>query len=380
MFPRCVFPSIARHFEAKKPKVLTLFGPRQVGKTTLLKTLADGIEGRVSILNGDFVEDRALLKPERAALERLAKGADFLFIDEAQSVDDIGVVLKLLHDEHPGVRVLATGSSSFDLSHRTGEPLTGRQRRFTLYPIAYSEIDPPLQEQRSAFEHGMVFGAYPEALLAEARDDKVDYLRQIVADYLLRDIYREVEVNRSKLTDMLAMIAFQIGNEVSLSEVGRAVQLDHKTVSRYVDLLEQAFVVTRLRGFSRNLRKEVAKSQKIYFLDLGVRNALVQNFKPLSQRDDVGALWENYLVVERIKRSSYARDGAQHWFWRTYDRQEIDLIEQRGESLAAFEFKWSSRKARVPKLWSKTYPEASEEIVTRDTAHAFIEIPSLTGS
>ncbi|MCA8971977.1 MAG: ATP-binding protein [Planctomycetes bacterium] len=357
-------------------KVLVLFGPRQVGKTTLLAKIRSDLDGTVRMLNGDFLDDHSLLKPERGALERLVEGAQYLFIDEAQNFPDIGRCLKLLHDHHKGVRLLATGSSSFDLARRTGEPLTGRQRTLLLYPVAYSEQSPTVVDSRAILERCMLHGSYPEVLELTSTTDKEEHLRQLVTDALLKDIFAHVDVNRRKLHDILRLLAHQIGSEVSLSEIARTVQVDTKTVGRYCDLLEDAFVIVRLRGFSRNLRKEVGKSQKIYFLDLGIRNAIIRAFHPLQNRDDVGALWENLMVIERIKRNAYANRSAEYHFWRTYDRQEIDLIEEafvpNGNELLGFEFKWGRSRRRIPKLFTQTYPRASVDVIDIDAAHDFL--------
>lgn len=371
MIPRTLESRILSALRGRR-KVVTLLGPRQVGKTTLLRQIATRVPGRSLLLNGDFLDDRRRLRPERAALNDLLPGIDTLFVDEAQNVDQVGTVLKLIHDEYPSVRVLATGSSSFDLTHRTGEPLTGRQIGFLLYPLSFGELAPDVTERDSAHQQALLYGSYPEVITIGAPSEKIGYLKQLVADYLLKDVYAQVEVHRSRLLDMLRLIAFQVGSEVSLSEIGRTVHLDVKTVSRYLDLLEQAFVVFRLRGFSRNLRKEVGKSQKIYFLDLGIRNAVVQAFNPLPNRDDVGPLWENYLAIERIKRNHYAGLHANYYFWRTYDRQEIDFVEECDGRLAAYEFKLSSSGKGLPRLWSQTYPGSTTDVITPDNAHAFL--------
>lgn len=355
-------------------KVVCLFGPRQVGKTTLLRAAFEGLPGEREFLNGDFAADRALLVPERAALQRLAGHLDYLFIDEAQNVPEAGRVLKLLHDTFPKLRVVASGSASFDLRRQTGEPLTGRQTVFEMFPVSLSELRPGATTLGTWLEHGMVFGNYPEVITTEAPGEKQRLLRQLVADYLLKDIFALVDVNRDRLRDLLQLLAFQIGSEVSLTELATAVRIDVKTVDRYLGLLEDAYVIQRLGGFSRNLRKEVAKSRKVFFLDLGVRNALINAFNPLQLRDDHGRLWENYLVIERRKRLSYAGEIFSAWFWRTYDKQEIDYVEERGGgALAAFEFKWNpARKVRLPKLWLDTYPHGETGVISPENVREFL--------
>lgn len=358
-------------------KVVLLFGPRQVGKTTLMRWVREQMEGKGETLNGDYLDDRELLQPIRARLASLVQGLDYLFIDEAQLFPNIGSSLKAIHDHYPEVRVLATGSSALDLGRQTGEPLTGRHRQFMLYPFAYGELDPKPTRQQTILEHAMVFGTYPETWSQTHREDKISYLRLLASDYVLKDVFAQVEVNRTKLTNVLRLLALQVGSEVSMSEIGRQVEMDTKTVSRYLDLLEGAFVIVRLGGFSRNLRKEVAKSQKYYFWDLGIRNALVPAFQPLESRTDVGALWENLMVVERLKRNSYMRSQAQTYFWRTYDQQELDLIEEDQDELRGFEFKRGQSGGKIPRLWRETYPSSKNEIITPESAHPFLDLAGL---
>jgi predicted AAA+ superfamily ATPase len=350
-----------------------LFGPRQVGKTTLLRDVFAELPGKKEFLNADFTDDRALLVPERAALQRLAGHLDHLFIDEAQNIPEVGRVLKLAHDTFPALRVVASGSAAFDLRQRTGEPLTGRQVVLELFPVSLAELEPGATALSSWVEHGMIHGGYPEVVETPAPGDKQNLLRQLVADYLLKDIFAGVDVNRDRLHDLLRLLAFQIGSEVSLNELAAAVRVDVKTVDRYLGLLESAYVIRRLGGFSRNLRKEVAKSRKVYFLDLGIRNALIGAFQPPPLRDDLGKLWENYLIIERWKRLSYAGEAFNAWFWRTYDRQEIDYVEERGSTLAAFEFKWNpAAKRRLPRVFLQTYPHAQTGVVTPENVRDFV--------
>ncbi len=361
-----------------KRKVIAIMGARQVGKTTLMRDLFAELPGRKEFLNGDFADDRALLVPERAPLTRLAAHLDYLFIDEAQNLTEPGRTLKLLHDEFPALRIVASGSFAFDLRRSMGEPLTGRQVTLEMFPLSLAELQPAITTAPTLMESAMIHGSYPEVILARSPEEKERYLRQLAADYLLKDIFAQVEVNRVRLSDLLRVVALQIGQEVSLNELGTSLNLDVKTVSRYLGLLEDAFVLMRLGGFSRNLRKEVAKSRKIYFLDLGVRNALLNAFNPLSLRDDVGRLWENYLVIERRKRNASLPVTANPYFWRTYDRQEIDYIEETsGENLAAFEFKWGtkgSQRVKVPAAWAAAYPESGFHVITPANAAEFLRV------
>lgn len=371
MIHRDIQERLKRQFTEGK-KITTLRGPRRVGKTTLVQWLEGEVEGRKLVLNGDFLDDRRLLSPERATLDNLVKSVDWLFIDEAQNFEHIGACLKILHDHAPQVRVLATGSSSFDMAQKLGEPLTGRQVELLLFPLAYQELGPKVTTRSSLLAQMLVYGSYPEAWTSESHGDRVNYLKQLVADYLLKDIFAQVEVNRQKLGDILRLLALQIGAEVSLSEIGRQIQMDVKTVARYVHFLEEAFVIVRLRGFSRNLRKEIAKSQKIYFVDLGIRNAILQAFQPMELRQDSGLLWENLMVLERMKFCFNRNRSPNFYFWRTYDQQELDLIEEEDGQLRAFQFKYGNGKVKIPKLWQSTYPDSEVQIVRPENVDGFL--------
>lgn len=360
-------------FDNPAKKVVCLFGPRQTGKTTLMKRVYDRFEGRKDFLNGDFTDDCALLVPERSALNRLAGHLDLLFVDEAQNVPDIGRVLKLLHDTFPRLRVAASGSASFDLRRKTGEPLTGRQVVLELFPLSLAERAPSVSQRQTVIEEGMVYGGYPEIVTTRDPGEKEKQLRRLVADHLLKDIFAAVDVNKDRLHDLLRLLAFQIGSEVSLNELATATRMDVKTVDRYLGLLEDAYIILRLGGFSRNLRKEVAKSRKVYFMDVGIRNALLQAFQPLPLREDTGRLWENYLIVERHKRNVYEGRQVGTWFWRTYDQQEIDYIEEENGALLAAEFKWKSgKRVSFPKAWRENYPESRQIRVTPETVSDFL--------
>lgn len=357
----------------KKNKAVVLYGPRRIGKTTILEKLYEEVSGEKEFLNCDFLDDQDRLQANRSSLNSLVSNLDYLFVDEAQNVEDIGTVLKLLHDNYPELKIIATGSSSFDLNKKLGEPLTGRKEQFLLYPISFAEQNPNVKNSKTIIEHSLVYGSYPEILNISNKEEKINYLKQLVADYLLRDLFRQADVNRTKLYNMLRLLALQVGSEVSLNEIATSVQLDVKTVAKYISYLEEAFVIVRLGGFSRNLRKEIAKTQKYYFFDLGIRNAIIQGFKPLSVRSDLGNIWENFLIIERIKKQSYARKHSQFYFWRTYDQKEIDLVEEQGPSLLAFEFKYSEqKKVKEPALWKKTYPEASFECVSPKNIFSFL--------
>lgn len=374
---------IRRFYEESLPdmvvpgKVFTLYGPRRSGKTSLVKSYLDNRGGRIYSGTGDDLPLQELFSAQSVQRMRGAfSGYDLIFIDEAQRIPEIGMGLKIIVDNIPELSVIATGSSSFELSNRLGEPLTGRQKTALLYPVSVMELM-RLQggmEVIETLEEMLVFGSYPEVLTAGSSDAKRDYLATLRDTYLYRDILvLENLRNSDKLMDLLRLVAFQIGRDVSLSELGLNLGLSVQTVEKYLDLLEKSFVLKRVRGFSRNLRKEITKSSRYYFLDNGVRNAVISNFNPLKMRNDVGMLWENFLFAERMKTRMYRGIQADQWFWRTYDKKEIDLIEEREGKLFGYEFKWGGKHPNAPKGWLETYPEAEFLVVNRDNFLQFLE-------
>ncbi len=360
-------------------KVVLLFGARQVGKTTLIRQILSQLPYRVLRINVDeqrYVD--VLSSRDLRQLRDLTVGYDLLFIDEAQRVPEIGLNLKLLHDEIPELRVIATGSSSLHLASKTREPLTGRAWTHTLFPIALCE----LAQQHNAFEltdmlsERMVYGSYPEIFALPGGEGKRDYLRNLAASYLYKDILEIANIRHSsKLRDLLKLLAFQIGQEVSLTELGAQLGMSRETVNSYIDLLEQSFVLFRLKGFSRNLRKEVTKQDKIYFWDLGIRNIVIDNLNSLTNRNDVGQLWENLMIVERRKWLDYQSEPGTHYFWRTHTGAEIDLVEERQGKLFAFEYKWNRARTSYPQTFLETYPNTTFEVITPANAlkHSGVE-------
>jgi predicted AAA+ superfamily ATPase len=355
----------------KQNKVVIIYGPRQVGKTTLLQSyLAQTDLAYIYAIGDDLPTQQLLSSRDIRLISEYLEGYQLLAIDEAQYIPNIGMALKLIVDQIPGIYVIATGSSSFELAGQIGEPLTGRKRTLTLYPISQNELLSLYNryELRQRLEDYLVFGSFPEVILAEKRQTKLEIVREIVGSYLLKDILAFERVRSSrKLWDLLKLLAFQVGSEVSLNELSTSLSVDVKTIQHYLDLLEKAFVILHLGGFSRNLRKEVTQKAKYYFWDTGLRNAIVSQFNRLDQRDDIGQLWENFMVVERLKWSRYSGQYANHYFWRTYDQQEIDLIEERGSDLEGIEFKWSPKKIITPpRDWLKTYPNAGFSVITAE--------------
>ncbi len=351
-------------------KVLILLGARRVGKTQLIKSyIKDHLKSGYLQLNGEDINDAKLLE-ERSVVnyKRLLAGVEVLIIDEAQHIPKIGLILKLIVDTIDGIKVVATGSSMFDLANTLGEPLVGRKNTLYLFPLAQLEFSQyeNYKQTKENLEQRLLFGSYPELEQYSDWEEKQDYLFEIVNAYLLKDIliYDGIK-NSHKVYDLLRLIAFQVGKEVSLQELGNQLQLSKNTVERYLDLLSKVFVLFKVEGFSKNLRKEITKSSRWYFYDNGIRNALINNFNPLKMRNDVGDLWENYLAAERVKNQHYKKIKTRNYFWRTYDRQELDWVEERGEVLSGFEFKWNeSKKVKIPVAFAKAYPDAGFEVIT----------------
>ena len=357
-------------------KVVVLYGPRQVGKTTLAKALLQTINRRTRYINADELLYRdALASQNRQTLDAVLADAEVLIIDEAQRVPDIGLNLKILIDNHPAITILATGSASFELANKVNEPLTGRKLTFTLYPLSYPEISQALGafETRAALERWLIWGGYPE-IVTSPTHLRERLLGELVGSYLFRDLLELEGIRRAdRLVDLLRLLAFQIGHEVSLSELAANLSINRQTVERYLDLLEKVFVIYRVGGFSRNLRKEITKNARYYFYDNGVRNSLIQNFNGLALRNDVGELWENFLMTERMKAHEYAGHLVNRYFWRTYDQKEIDLIEEQGGKLSGFEFNWSGavKKATVQEFLA-AYPMAEVTTISQENFVDFL--------
>lgn len=362
----------------KPQKVMLIFGPRRVGKTFLLKQIVQGFSGKSLVLNGEDADSIALLEPISIANYRhILDGVELLAIDEAQHIPDIGRKLKLIVDEIPDIRVIASGSSSFDLKNQAGEPLVGRGTQFILLPFSQQEIatvESPIESKRN-LEARLLYGSYPEVVSIDSFSEKKEYLNDIVESYLLKDILAVDGIkNSGKMRDLLRLVAFQMGSELSYDELGKQLGISKNTVERYLDLLQKVFVLYRLGGYSRNLRKEIAKSSKWYFVDNGVRNAVIRNFEPYQLRtdDDRGALWENYIITERMKRNQNERLGLEFYFWRTYDKQEIDLIEIGSGVMNAFEMKSGKKNPSAPKAFANAYPEAQFAAVNNNNYTEYI--------
>jgi predicted AAA+ superfamily ATPase len=361
----------------KPNKVMLLFGARRVGKTVLLRQIISQFEVKSLLLNGEDSNTLALLEQQTATNYRqLLQGIDLLAIDEAQNIPKIGQKLKLIVDEVVGIRVIASGSSSFDLLNKTGEPLVGRSSSFLLFPFSQSELSSVENsfETFANLESRLIYGSYPELTQMIGNEVRIDYLRDIVNAHLLKDILVVDGLkSSSKIRDLLRLIAYQAGSEVSYDELGKQLGMSKNTVEKYLDLLSKVFVIYRLGAYTTNLRNEVSKAGKWYFYDNGIRNAIIGNFQPLSARQDVGALWESYLISERIKKNHFLGQNKDFYFWRIYGGKEIDLIESTIDNLQAFEFKWGDKTPKVPAAFANNYPNASFKVINQKNYLEFIK-------
>ena len=375
MLTRALLPILTDRL-LNSSKILLLYGPRQAGKTTLIKQVLAGSVLRKLEINADEQRYHDVLSSrDLNQLRLLVEGYDLLFIDEAQRIPDIGLNLKILRDGLPQLKIIVTGSSSFELANRTQEPLTGRTWTYTLFPIATTELRTQHNpfELRQLLDQQLIYGAYPEIFSLPNQQDKVQYLRELSTAYLYRDVLEMANLRYpDKLRKLLSLLALQVGASVSLNELGNTLQMSKDTVAHYLDLLEKAFVVFRLSGFSRNLRKEVVKMDKVYFYDLGIRNAILNNFSPLAARNDTGALWENFLVMERRKRNAYAPSPALPYYWRTYTGAELDYVEDLDGQLAGFEFKFTKKAPQAPASWLANYQGATYAGINRDNYLDFV--------
>ena len=364
--------------QLKPRRVLLLLGARRVGKTHFLrKVTASFPVAETLVFNGEDQQTIDSFNERSVANFKSILGqATYLVIDEAQQIPDIGLKLKLLVDELPHVHVVVTGSSMFELNNKLGEPLVGRLHVIQLFPFAQLEMMPYENSiQRAAnLEKRLLFGAYPELEHLSGSTDKIDYLEGLVSSYLLKDILVFEGIKKAdKIIDLLRLMALQIGCEVSIDELAKNLKgISRNTIESYLDLLTKVFIIYPVRGFSRNLRKEISKSNRWYFYDNGIRNALIRNYNPLSMRSDAGQLWENYLMSERMKVNHYLKRRVNSYFWRTYDQQEIDLVEEKAEELFAFEFKWNKNTTRIPAAWRKTYTDSTFELIHKGNYLPFV--------
>jgi hypothetical protein len=358
-----------------KNKVIILYGARQVGKTTLVKEILKDFASDGRYLNCEMLSVQEGLKDaEGEKIKSFLGDYKLVVLDEAQNIPNIGKILKIAVDTFPELQIIATGSSSFDLANKSAEPLTGRNFTFTLYPFSVGEIK-QLGDWfyvNSKLESIMRFGLYPEVFSLPEKE-AAERLEELSANYLYKDILQFEGIKKSTIIkNLLQALALQVGQEVSYQELASTLGINRLTVQKYIDILEQTFIIFKLPALSRNKRKEIAKSIKVYFYDLGIRNSLIQNCNPLNIRNDIGALWENFCMVERLKLNSLKGIFTNRYFWRTYDQKEIDYIEESGGGYAGFEFKWSSGNARIPKDFLSDYSNSTFNVVTKDNFHKFI--------
>ena len=355
-----------------KGKVIIIYGARRVGKTTLVKQILKAYP-KGKYINCELLQNKTALETTNSEnLKDIIGNHKLVVLDEAQSIRNIGLVLKIIVDTFPVTQIIATGSSSFDLASEISEPLTGRMRKYTLYPFSYNEIARmySLADLKAQIEGYLRFGLYPE-VYDKNEEDSIEELNELASNYLYKDVLQYQNIKKPNLIiDLLRALALQLGSEVSLHELAILLKQNSHTVLRYIELLEKSFVIFRLRAFSRNLRNEISKTQKIYFFDLGIRNSLIQNFNPVALRNDTGGLWENFCILERMKYLENNRKFVNNYFWRTYNQQEIDYIEEYGGMLHAFEFKYATnKKVTIPKAFSSSYPEHSFTLITPDNFH-----------
>ena len=352
-------------------KVVLVFGARRVGKTEMVKKIIEKMKLNFIFLNGEDMEHRELLAQRSVNnYKRLLNNKKLLVIDEAQAIPEIGLKLKLMVDSIPEIKILATGSSSFELNNQTGEPLVGRKMEYSLFPLAQMEL---MQQEDylttvSNLEERLIFGSYPELFEVQEKKEKIEYLKEMINSYLLKDIIAfEGLRKRDKIVNLLKMIAFRVGSEISLESIGKDLQISKNTVDRYLDLLAKVFIIYKVTGFSRNLDNEITKKAKWYFVDNGIRNAIISSFNLLPLRDDIGKLWENYFISERIKYQSYHRLQINNYFWRHKNRQEIDWVEVSDTGINAYEIKWNKNvKAGIPSMWKKAYPGSKFTLINRN--------------
>ena len=375
LIPRSILPIIIDKIKSFN-KGIVIYGARQVGKTTLVNEIVKKLRLKTLVINGDqtnFID--TLSSRDLNKIKSLLEGYDLLFVDEAQRIPEIGIALKIIIDNIPSIKILVTGSSSLDLASKISEPLTGRIWTYHLYPISFLELSTKYNktELDSFLEERLIYGGYPELFSITGEFQKKEYLQILSDAYLYKDLIEFGDIkNSSKIRDLLKLLAFQIGSQVSLTELGNSLGMSKDTVAKYIDLLEKSNIIFRLKGLSRNLRKEVVKMDKIYFFDLGIRNILIDNLKQLKDRNDTGQLWENFLIIERMKMLAYTQNQASIYFWRTYTGAELDYIEERGGELSGFEFKYGKKIGKIPKSWSENYPNSKYSCINKDNYLDFI--------
>ncbi len=375
MIYRMILKKIEQHMFQKKAVII--FGPRQSGKTTLVNMLLQNTSKKIVRFNGDEADIREILSNTTSTrLKSLIGDGEIVFIDEAQRISDIGLTIKLLVDNYPDIQVIATGSSSFELTGKIKEPLTGRKFEFILYPLAYGEMVKfkGLLEEQRLLEHRLVFGYYPEVVTTSGNE--MEILKLLADSYLYKDLFVLGQIKKPELLEKIVKaLAYQIGSEVSFTEIGNLVGADNQTVQKYISLLERAFIVFRLPALSRNLRNEIRRGVKFFFYDNGVRNAVISNFNHVGSRSDIGALWENFVISERRKVIEYKKLYQSAYFWRTTQQQEIDYIEEINGNFNAYEIKWNPKvRYSFSRTFLENYPIINSKVINRDSYHEFLSL------
>jgi hypothetical protein len=370
MYPRLLKNKIESRID--KGKAIIIIGPRQVGKTTLIESILESKD--YLLLNGDDPKQRSLLtEPNTEQIRTILGNHKYVFIDEAQRINGIGLTMKIITDRFKNVQLFASGSSSFDLSNKINEPLTGRKWEYQLYPISWEEYENHhgylFSEQN--LENRLLYGFYPDVL--NNVGDEITILRNLVTSYLYKDILSFADIRKPEVLDKLVQaLALQIGSEVNYSELAQIVNADKNTVSKYIDILEKGYIIFKLGSFSRNVRNEIKTNKKIYFYDNGIRNMVIGNFNPIELRTDKGALWENFLISERVKQNEYKQSLAHIYFWRTKQQQEVDFVEENNGKIFGFEFKWQKKKnQKLPKTFIESYNSTSK-VIDKDNFREFV--------
>lgn len=351
----------------KKNKVLILYGARRIGKTTLLHHFLSQTQIKAKIITGDdIIIQHVLSSSDIEKIKQFCLGYDLIMIDEAQNIPNVGHALKIINDYIPETKIIATGSSSFDLANKVGEPLVGRQTVLTMFPLSIKELSQhynPFELSQKLKEY-LIFGFYPEVLMLDKKEDKIRYLRDLVGSYLYKDILSLYQIKNSEtLLKLTKLLAFQVGSEISFNELSTQLGVDVKTIAKYINLLEKSFIIQKLSSYSGNLRSEVTRKSKYFFVDNGIRNAVISQFGNIDDRNDIGQLWENFLVMERFKKNTYEDRYVNMYFWRTYAKEEIDFVESYDHHLHAFEFKWNPKAKVKLKTFQNHYPNATLQII-----------------
>ena len=356
-------------------KVVILLGARRTGKTYILSKLRHKVKNTLFLNGDDYKTTRLLQNKTIEEYKKIIGNSKIFIIDEAQNIESIGHILKIIHDNTPDLKIIATGSSAFDLSNKLGEPLTGRKKTIRIFPMAQSE----LSDYENYFEtyerlpERLLYGSYPEIFHYKSYDDKREYLYELINSYLLKDILILDNIkNSDKLFNILKLLSFQVGSEVSLNEIAGKIGISKNTVERYIDLLKKVFVIFEIKAISNNKRNEISKMSRYYFADNGVRNAVINNFNDIDLRNDIGQLWENYIISERVKYLSYNKIFADNYFWRTYSQQEIDWVEEMDGKLDAYEIKYTKKKVKIPPQWQKHYQNSTFKLINKDNYLDFI--------